>query len=111
MSNTHTFTINPATRLQDEYRIRKFYALAYALRGLEFALSAETFTGDPNCYEGVQFVIRDSYEKTEQHLFDMVDGNGYAEGQDELNAMFQRGILSASDYYGLLSMMMMNLIK
>ena len=109
MSNTHTFTINPANRLQDEYRIRKFYALAQALWGLEVALSAETFTHGKN--EWAQIVIRDIYEKTEQHLFDMVDGNGYAEGQDEMNVKFQRGIMSPADYYGLLSMMMMNLIK
>lgn len=103
-SMNNTFTIQEHDRYEAEYRIRKFSVLADSLYALEVASTAIE-------NEWALSIVNEQKKNLAEHLFHMVDGNGYAEGQDELTAKWYRGILSDSEYYGFLGIFLRGLLR
>lgn len=97
MKDTHTPNIKDTNSAEALRLVREFSTLSDSFYALEAALSATEFSHGNN--EWAQAVIKTAYEQTEEMLAEMVRYYGIASGHDELNAKFQRGIVSSGDYY------------
>lgn len=97
MNNTHTPNIKDTNSAEALRLVREFSTLSDAFYALEAALCATEFSHGNN--EWAQVVIKTSYEQTAEMLAEMVRYYGISSGHDELNAKFQRGIVSSADYY------------
>ena len=71
--------------------------LAYSLTALEVAKHAQSFSRYST--EWALNVINETAAKIEDELLEMVYGNGFLMGLEELEWRWQRGIVSNAEFY------------
>lgn len=97
MSNTSTFNITDSNYFNVEYRVRKLEVLAHSLYSLEIAKHAQAFSRYQT--DWALNAINETAAKVADELQEMVYGNGFIAGLDDLERKWNRGILSSAEFF------------